>query len=347
MIQRLMSKWPTPVGVWIQWFDQWIALLNAGLPLVDSLELSITMQSGLHSRGAMVNALRSSVVDLQAGVNLCSAFADHGRRVPPEICIALMCAQNTGDFAGQLRAHCDRWQRWLAARKALLNSLSYPLFVCLCALLCSWFLHNQPLLASATPESQPTDLYSASSVLSGVGLLSLLCLMPLWFNKRHAIHSKSLPLFGHWLPIKALASAQYFFLIACELEAGVDLIHSLRTRPLQHKVQLLGSSRQWQSLNRLATRLVRSIQRGQGLHQSCLNAGAPDLLSQQINVAQHTGQLAQAFHLTAKVCEAQALIQLKKLQAVAGPVLLALAGLTLALAYQHSIAPLYSQLGHM
>lgn len=346
MINTLATKWPVSNASWIQWFDQWITLLNAGLPVLDALDLSVTMQANVVRGKPLTRALLQVTRDIKAGANLCEAFEKATPRLPREISLALLCAQNTGDFAGQLRAHCERWQRWMNARKALLNSLCYPVFVLVCALLCCWFLNSQPLSVSAEVKTIQSPESAWINGLAGAGLLGLLCLLPAWFQQARPASHTPLRTAGHWLPTKALVSANYFFLIASELDAGIDLLHCLRPRASKDHTRLPGAGRHWNTLNRLSIRLVQGIHRGQGLYLACMQAKAPAVLCQQIDLAQHTGHLAQAFHLTARVCEAQALMQLNRIQALAGPVLLLLSGAALALAYQSNISPLYDQLGH-
>ena len=87
-----------------------------------------------------------------------------------------------------------------------------------------------------------------------------------------------------------------------------------------------------------------NLKQGMSLSQAMQAAQAPSFLIRQSQLAEQTGNLAYCFFLAAKVYEMQAIEAQRKLQSVLPPIALAVAALTLAMAYQFTLAPLYNNL---
>ena len=339
---------------WQEWLKQWVELLEAGLPVIDALQLSLEI-GGPRGPSAKFRQAAQQVCDaLQTGKPLLAAFSAAKRTWPQELQLALAGAESSGDLAHALRTHLQRWQLVHAAQSELRKSLIYPFFVLLLSLGCWWFLNTSSLndfVSSKTPLPSTafnTKLGTADYVL-GSAMVLLMLLTPVALrkhrNQKPGSRTHDLAIHNTWLPSQAWHVSNYFFVLASELDAGVDLVYCLRVRPAKQLSKQWFAGHTQRKLNAFSAKIQRSVQQGMRFSQAMAYANAPVFLCRQAQVAEQTGNLAQCFHLAAKVFEMQAHHKLNTFKAVIGPLVLMLAAATLAGAYQSNIAPLYNNLG--
>jgi type II secretory pathway component PulF len=135
--------------------------------------------------------------------------------------------------------------------------------------------------------------------------------------------------------------------IACELHAGLDLMHCLRHRTLPTASWWGGtylSTNTLHRLNKLMLGIQQQLKLGMSLSQSMQAAGAPGFLVRQSQLAEQSGNLAYCFFLASTVYEMRARETQQRLQNTLPSIALAIAALTLALAYEFTLAPLYNNL---
>ncbi|HEX4855817.1 MAG TPA: type II secretion system F family protein, partial [Limnobacter sp.] len=189
----------------------------------------------------------------------------------------------------------------------------------------------------------PTAGWAATSSLMIGGGILLLALGLILKRRKSAGAS----LFATWLPGCNWASSGYYHLLACELQAGLDLMYCLRHRTIPSG-KLLGlldiTGPVIQQLNQMTLQTRVQLQQGIALSKALQEAGAPGFLVRQSQLAEQTGNLADCFLLASKVHEMQAREAQNRLQSVLPSVALALAAISLALAYQSTLAPLYNNL---
>lgn len=320
---------------------QWSELLQSGVPVLDALELSMELQGSCRKSKLLRINLQRSLHFLHAGQNLQTAFRAAFGALPQALEVALLCAQASGDLAQALHMQLQRWRTTNSAHQVLVKSLIYPAVVLLLAIACWIFLYQ-----ISSPHIQPEKVgmnqfaSSAEILLICGGLLLLLAGSARLVNRNQTEHM-------HWLPQNAWQASDFYHVIACELQAGFDLMHCLRHRAIPvHRWLAWGATKNstLDSLNSINAQIQRYLKEGLPLSQAMTRANAPAFLIRQSQLAEQTGNLSHCFALAAKVYEMKASNAQQRLQSTLPPLALVLAAATLAMAYQHTLAPLYANL---
>lgn len=330
-----------PPACWQIWMSQWSELLQSGIPVLDALELSMELQ-GNSRQGRLLRAnLQRSLQFLKTGQNLQTAFRAAFGALPQALEVALLCAQSSGDLAQALDTQLQRWKKTSTAHQALGKSLIYPVVVLLLAIACWIFLHQVSSPHIHTDKTNMDQSVNTAEILMIVGGLLLLMSGAAHLIGRHQTAGI------HWLPHNAWQASDFYHVIACELHAGLDLMHCLRYRAMPANRWLAWTSagnNPLASLNTLSLLIQRHLKEGLPLSQAMTRAKAPAFLIRQSQLAEQTGNLSHCFSLAAKVYEMQAISAQQRLQSTLPPMALALAAATLAMAYQFTLAPLYANL---
>lgn len=333
---------PGPLS-WQTWMTQWTELLEAGIATVEALALSIEIGGPKGTPPLIQKTVVLSLEKIHQGNSLSQAFEQSNPQLPQEIRMALICAEVSGALADDLRNHLERWRSMSAAQKEFKKSMAYPMFVLFCSVLCWWFLEVH---AQATPTAQdPAQAgFSWSDCLLALGLPVLFLLGLQRFARKNRTPG-TMHTWG-WLPGQALEVSNFFFLIASELDAGVDLVHSLRKRSMTRRKTVFYKGHTHTHLTLLGAQIQRGVQQGKRLSESIAQTHAPLFLLRHAQLAEQTGELSRCFHLAAKVYELEAKRRLERMKSILGPLTLGLAALTLITAYQSTMAPLYDSLGN-
>ncbi|BET24841.1 hypothetical protein RGQ30_03420 [Limnobacter thiooxidans] len=323
---------------------QWAELLESGLPVLDSLELSGELQNGNRQGRLLVDRLQRTRQFLQSGQNLQTAFRASFGALPTPLEVAFMCGQASGDLGAALNEQLQRWRTTREANIALAKSLIYPGVVLALALACWVFLHqvSSPHLTMTKASLGGEFKWSEGLLLVGAAMMTIALVLRM--HQRNTGSGKQF-----FIPHKPRLASDFYHMIGCELQSGLDLMHCLRHRSFPQIAGLrLGSfspqAHMLKELNQLASEVQRHLRQGQGLGQAMQQAQAPLFLIRQCQLAEQTGNLAHCFFLAAKVYEMRAKAAQERLQNVLPPLALALSATTLAMAYQFTLAPLYSNL---
>lgn len=329
---------------WQTWMGQWAELLGSGMPVLDSLELSGELQNGNRQGRLLLERLQRTGKFLQSGQSLQTAFRASFGALPTPLEVALMCGQASGDLGTALNEQLQRWRTTREANVALGKSLIYPGVVLVLALACWVFLHqvSSPHVAGKTIDTHGESGWANAMLLGGVFVmviaLGMRMLRQTNGSDRH-----------FFMPHRPRLASDFYHIIACELQAGLDLMYCLRHRnfPQMTGLRLGPINPQGHMLNEL-NRLVSSVQihlrQGLGFGQAMQQSQAPRFLIRQCQLAEQTGNLAHCFFLAAKVYDMRAKAAQDRLQNILPPLALALSALTLAMAYQFTLAPLYGNL---
>lgn len=326
---------------WQIWMAQWSELLQSGMPILDALELSVELLGNSRQNHQLKTGLQRTLKFLQSGQTLQTAFRAAFGALPQALEVALLCAQASGDLAHALQIQLQRWETTSHAHQALGKSLIYPAVVLSLAIACWIFLHqvSSPYIQQGTTN---VDRHiSSSEVLMMVGALMLLL-----SGAAHLCAGNKVEVI-HWLPHNAWQASDFYHVIACELQAGLDLMHCLRHRaiPINHwKIWISTTNKTLDGLNTLSAQIQRHLKEGLPLSQAMSRANAPAFLIRQSQLAEQTGNLAYCFSLAAKVYEMRAINAQQRLQNILPPLALTMAAATLAMAYQFTLAPLYANL---
>lgn len=337
----MLPRTKISAACWQTWMAQWSELLTSGMPVLDALELSMELQSDSRKGRLLRTNLQRSLQFLQSGQNLQTAFRAAFGTLPQALEVALLCAQANGDLAEALHTQLQRWKTTSAAHQALGKSLIYPGVVLLLAIACWIFLHQvSSPHAQVDKTNMAQGMNAAEALLIVGGLLLLISGMARFMGKNRED-------MAHWLPHNAWLASDFYHVIACELQAGLDLMHCLRHRVMPNNRRSTWASvnnKPLEKLNSLSAQTQRYLKEGLPLSQAMTRANAPAFLIRQSHLAEQTGNLSHCFWLAAKVYEMRAINTQERLQSTLPPLALALAAATLAMAYQFTLAPLYANL---
>jgi type IV pilus assembly protein PilC len=99
-----------------------LALVRAGLPIVQSFEIMLERQRDARFRQVLLE-IRDKI---KSGVALSDAFASYGRAFPPIYSTSLRAGERSGDLEGVIRRFL-RYQKLIAnLRKRVISALIYP-----------------------------------------------------------------------------------------------------------------------------------------------------------------------------------------------------------------------------
>ncbi|HEX4857006.1 MAG TPA: type II secretion system F family protein, partial [Limnobacter sp.] len=212
---------------WQNWLGQWAELLQSGMPVLDALLLSSELQAATRQGTLLQHGLRRTWSFLNEGQGFQTAFRASFGQIPIALEVGLLCAQASGDLPAALKEQIQRWKLTTNASSQLAKSLVYPGLVMLAAFACWILLHHISKPHLPTNASQTGGWDATSSLMMGGGLLLLA--LSLILKRRN---SAGASLFATWLPGCNWASSGYYHLLACELQAGLDLMYCLRHRTI-------------------------------------------------------------------------------------------------------------------
>jgi len=99
-----------------------LALVRAGLPILQSFEIMLERQKDVRFREVLTD-IRDK---LKSGVALSDAFAEYGPAFPPIYSTSLRAGERSGDLEGVLRRFLKYQKMIVAMRKKVLTALIYP-----------------------------------------------------------------------------------------------------------------------------------------------------------------------------------------------------------------------------
>ncbi|WP_370263833.1 type II secretion system F family protein [Limnobacter sp.] len=317
---------------WQEWMRHWAELNRVGLSAVDALLLSRELQPQ-RGRNTLRQTLGQVQRALESGMDLVQAFRFAVKNLPAPLLTALQCAQASGNLAEALDLQLLRWIKTTEATSQLLRSLFYPALVLVLSLACWGVMAHVAPMQAQTPQapSQPTLIAGdwANFLMAG-GVLGLLLIL----LTKKLQPPKALVEQRHLDPRHDLHLASHFHLMACELDAGIDILETLKPRP--------GNAT---ALKLFLAQVSRLLSQGMGLALAMEKSGAPPFMVRQARMVEHTGNMASCFHLAAKVFDLRASRCLRRLQLGMPPAALLISAGILMMAYQRHIAPLYAGLG--
>jgi len=122
-LDSILSRYrPLSTEKFLLFNQQLLALVKAGLPIVQSFEIMIERQKDLRFK-EVLNDIREKI---QSGVALSDAFEAYGRMFPPIYSTSIRAGEKSGDLAGVI-ARFIRYQKLLVGlRKKVIGALVYP-----------------------------------------------------------------------------------------------------------------------------------------------------------------------------------------------------------------------------
>ncbi|HEX4916466.1 MAG TPA: type II secretion system F family protein [Limnobacter sp.] len=316
---------------WREWMRHWAELNRVGMSAIDALQVSRELQAS-NSSNRISESLRLVQQSLESGMEMVQAFSMGVKDLPLPVLTALQCAQASGNLTHALDTQLARWAKTSDSQQQLIRSLIYPVFVLLLSLACWLFMANLAVGAGATPTGPLHSSFNWAEYLMGGGATVLLLAWFINYTKppQNLLHNKRID------PRPDLHLAAHFHLMACELDAGIDIVQALKPRH--------GNT---QALNLFLSQVSRFVVLGMRLSEAMEQAGAPAFMTRQARMVEHTGNMAACFFLAAKVYDLRASRCIQRLQLTLPPLALGASAIVLVVAYQTHIAPLYANLGAM
>jgi type IV pilus assembly protein PilC len=99
-----------------------LALVRAGLPLLQSFDIMLERQKNLRFRAVLLD-IREKI---KSGIALSDAFASYGNQFPPIYSTSIRAGERSGDLEGVLRRFLRYQKMIVALRKRVVGALVYP-----------------------------------------------------------------------------------------------------------------------------------------------------------------------------------------------------------------------------
>ena len=326
------------------------ALLKAGLPAVQGLEILIQRQKD-SELGALLKGVREDIV---TGSSLSDAFAARSTLLPANFVPALVAGERSGDLDTALERFINLAKLTSSLRKKFMSAIYYPAFLILLSigLLAIMFTYVLPEFAKfyeGFDEELPgftVAVLAVSEVLRSnlLIILAVVALLVVAFiswrrsegGKRALDRLKlKIPIAGDLLHKYQLS--QIFHSLSVMLKGGMPLVGSLADLEKSAPSPLLADD-----LNH-ARRLVSE---GESLHAAIEGTMlAKDLASEMIEVGENTGALAEMLSNVASFYDEEVENRLAALLSLVEPVMLVLMAVLIGALLFAMYYPLFNLLG--
>ena len=325
-----------PLGSRVQWSflaGRLASLLEAGIPLLQALEIMTTAWLGSAAGQRQWEGVKSSVL---AGKDLAEALQSL-RPAPPTYVLAMVKAgEHSGNLGKVLQETAAELEREEEFRQRLRTALAYPIFLLTAVLIVLVVLSTSILpMYESLFASMSVPLPWLTRVIFGVGqklpaalaafgavvLASLIVARlsaPNVWRKRFSAGISALPLVGRIYRLRDLVN--FTQISGHLLSTGIPLLDSLRLTVGVQKTP---------GMAELTERLIRDLRQGKRL-AGVLYASRifPREAAEMLAVAEESGQLDKMFINVARLYRQELEYQLERLTQLLGPVLtLIMAGL--------------------
>lgn len=329
--------------------QQFLALIRAGMPIPQSLELL----SGNVRGKALAGHVAAVRDDVRVGVPLSEAFARRGA-FPPIYVTSLLAGERSGALDSVLERYVTYEKLALAIRKKLLVSLIYPaVLVVLVAVLVVFLVTYVVPEFSQLYETMDAALPASTQWLVAFGgaardnaLPLLACLAALaasgaWAVRRRTVRQAlerltlRTPMIGHlWIRYQV---AQLARLLSTLLTGGIPLVRALDTAG-----ESMGSGLLRSTLSSVRER----VKEGQNLAGSMLGTGIfPTLAIEMVRVGESTGALPQMLSSVAEFFEEEVQTKTAALLNLVEPAIMIFMGIFVAFVLISLYLPIFSLAG--
>ena len=329
------------------------ALLKAGLPLLQALQLLADRQREPHVRAILVQ-VRERV---KGGVELSEAFGEFGDAFPPLYASSLKAGERTGELEQVVRRFVRYLRLLLDSRKKIYAALVYPTFLIgVSAVLLTVMtvfvlpqfekfyrdmdLHELPRLTRITLAV--SGFLRDQAVLLAAAAAAGLIVGRRWAGTprgRLAFDRLRLrtPFVG--VALHRFALSEYCRSLATLLAGGLPLVPALEI-----STRAIGNS--W-----IRSRLEPSIPRvreGQALHTALGETGVvPDLALDMVEVGEATGSLDQMLSNVSEFFDEEVETRMQRFLTLIEPIMLIVVGGLIAILLASVYLPIFSALGQV
>jgi type IV pilus assembly protein PilC len=339
-----------PAQTFLVFNQELAALLRAGLPLLQALELMLERLRDPHFRAVLAD-IRDRV---KTGVDLSDAFAAHSEQFPPLYPSTLKAGERTGELEVMVRRFIRYMKLVLEARKRVVSALIYPtvLVGLSAAMLAVMAIYVVPRF-SVFFEDLGTELPLVTRLALGVsrflqdywiGLLVGLVIGAVVFRRwrrtpdgRETVDRWKLrvPILGGVFHRYALS--EFSRSLATLLGGGIPLVSSLEI-----SLQGVGNSH----IRRRLQPTLQDVREGKAFHASLEASAVFDPLEvDMIKVGEATGQLDQMLTSVSEFLDDQVETRMQRLLSLIEPLMLVFMGLLIGILLVAIYLPLFNSLG--
>jgi type IV pilus assembly protein PilC len=329
------SRKKIPIDDFVVFNQEFIALIKAGLTILQSLDILIRRRKKSYFRD-MLEAIRSKIY---SGASLSEAFRLQGDAIPKIYISSLISGERSGNLGGVLKHYVRYIQTLAIVRKKVISALIYPIILIilsigLISLLLSYviprfsdfyadFDAQLPLLTQALLS---ISLFIKNNFILLIGILVLVLIgLSLWkktFNGRLFIDRLKLKLPFVGQVAHKYALTQFIRSLATMLEGGIPLVPSFTVSS-----ESIGNYYFSHHLSGVMDR----IREGQSLHVSLEETRLiPHMALEMIQVGESTGSLVEMLNNIADFYDQDIDHRLTRLLSIMEPVLLIVMALIVA-----------------
>lgn len=314
----------------IFFFRQLTFMLRAGLPVLQSLQLSHSQVSSARLK----RVIARMQADLENGMALSQALERHPDVFPPLAASLMTAGESTGELDVVMERLAEHLEKRAALRMQTINAMIYPTVVVVAAIGVFIFLVIKIIPAFAKffanrgrglpPSTQ--FLMDLSTFFLKYGLYILGALLLIGLALVIAYHTRKgrlklhgwllrLPVLGNLLTLSVVA--QLTWALSMMLRSGLTVLESLKitARVIRNRVisDKLGSAGE-------------QILAGRDLAGSLQHPRIPSIVTQMIAVGERTGTLDQVLQQLGNYYEERLQLGIRRLSAAIEPVLILVIG---------------------
>ncbi|HVR41956.1 MAG TPA: type II secretion system F family protein [Thermoanaerobaculia bacterium] len=322
------------------------ALIRAGLPLLQSLDLMLERQRTPRFR-EVLGEIRDKV---QSGVALSDAFAAYGDAFPPIYATSLRAGERSGEVEGVIRRFLRYQKLLLALRKKVISALVYPAVLVLMSVvmifvMLTWvipkfsefyqgFEAELPVLTSTLIQvAFFTRENALMVVLVALGVGFLIRGWSKTAGGRRALDATKLriPFVGGVL--RRVAIMQFTQSLGTLLGGGTPMVPS---------IEIASQSVTNRSIGSRLDGLVPRVREGQPLWRSLEETGVmSDLAVEMVKVGESTGALVEMLQNASEFYDEEIEASLTRAMSLIEPTILVLLGLVIAVLLYAFYLPLF------
>lgn len=322
-----------------------LALVRAGLPIVQSFDIMLERQKDTRFREILVD-IRDKIT---SGVALSDAFASYGDLFPPIYSTSLRAGERSGDLDGVLRRFL-RYQKMIVnLRKRVVGALVYPVILVLLSAAMIFVMVTYVIPKFATffegfgaelPLFTRMAITFATTmrdniVLVLIGTALSIILLNYWIRTRGRLiwdrFKLHIPFAGGVL--HRFAIMQFTQSLGTLLAGGTPMVPAIEIASQSISNQLVATKIQG---------IVQNVREGEPLWRSLDNTGViSDLAIEMIKVGESTGALTEMLANVSEFYDEEIEARLSRMVAAIEPIILVLMGIVIAVLLYAFYLPLF------
>jgi type IV pilus assembly protein PilC len=328
-----------------------LALVRAGLPIVQSFDIMLERQKNLRFKQVLVEIREK----LTSGIALSDAFAAYGAMFPPIYSTSLRAGERSGDLEGVLRRFLKYQKMIVSLRKKVVGALVYPavLVTMSAAMIFVMLTFVIPKFAefftgfgAELPWFTALMINVATGMRKNVLLVAILTIIVIFAINRWIKTSGRLAWDRLKLHIPLVGGVLHRFAIM-QFTQSLGTLLSGGT-PMVPAIEIASQSITNQLVSTKVAGIVHNVREGEPLWRSLDNTGVmSDLAVEMIKVGESTGALTEMLTNVSEFYDEEIEARLSRLVAAIEPIILVFMGVVIAVLLYAFYLPLFrlSQVG--